>query len=117
MIKTLSEPLNPLSFRTQEFLSFRSAQRRGTCCRVQHHWPRPRSPRPTSSLLPHPPERTHPKPRKRQCETNCNHHPPHPYPPGLVSRVLVSRGNPTTARHHYENKPRNLQPQLRSEEH
>jgi hypothetical protein len=64
------------------------------------------------TLPPHPPERTHPKPRKRQCETNCNHHTPKARLPGLIFRIFVGQRNPAAGRYQQENKPRNLQPQL-----
>src|SRR5580700_184704 len=61
------------------------------------------------TLPPHPPERTHPKPGKRHCETNCNHHTAQPRPPGVIFRIFVHRLNPTTQCHQQENQPRNLQ--------
>jgi len=86
----------------------RSAEEPAVACSATNPAPSPRSP----TLHPNPPERTHPKPRKRHCETNCNHHPAHPNPPGLVLRILFCCGKPATSRHHQENQPRNLQPQL-----
>jgi hypothetical protein len=72
----------------------------------------PPSPRPTPTLLPHLPERTHPKPGKGHGEANCNHHAPQSSTTRLVLRILFSRSESATRRHHQKNQPRNLKPQL-----
>src|SRR5882762_413871 len=48
------------------------------------------------TLPPHPPERTHPKPRKRHCETNCNRYSPEAFFPGLVFRPFVGHFSSAT---------------------
>src|ERR1700733_666143 len=87
----------------------RSAEEPAVACSARTS---PRSPRPTPTLHPNSPERTHAKPRKCHGEANCSRPAPPPTPPGLIFRIFLRRGKPATRRHHQENQPRNLQPQL-----
>src|SRR5258706_6531629 len=68
--------------------------------------------RPAFPFLPNLPERTHPKPRKRHCETNCNYDATKSGLSGLAFRILVRHTCAATCSHQHENKADNLQPQL-----
>jgi hypothetical protein len=71
-----------------------------------------RSPRSAFALLPNPPKRTHAEPRECYCEANCKPHASETNLSCLISRVFMPEGHAAAGRHHQEDKPCNLKPQL-----